>query len=166
MLDDLFMDGLRLVVCGTAAGRASALVGRYYAGPGNKFWRTLAEVGLTPRRLEPSEYGLLPNYGIGLTDLVKAQFGGDHEITFALRSRAILHAKIERHQPRVFCFNGKRAAKEFYGVDEVSFGIQPALIGRTRVFVAPSTSGAANGSWDHEAWRQLAGQVLGDQTAT
>ena len=37
---------LKLVVCGTAAGDRSAQLGQYYAGPGNKFWRTLASLGL------------------------------------------------------------------------------------------------------------------------
>ncbi len=48
MLEDLLAPGLALVVCGSAAGRRSAQLGHYYAGPGNKFWRTLARVGLTP----------------------------------------------------------------------------------------------------------------------
>jgi G:T/U-mismatch repair DNA glycosylase len=41
LLDDLLRIGLRLVICGTAAGERSAKLGAYYAGPGNKFWRTL-----------------------------------------------------------------------------------------------------------------------------
>jgi TDG/mug DNA glycosylase family protein len=47
------------------AGRAaSALRGAYYAGPGNKFWKTLHEVGLIP---SGSAGGFPPcrAYGIG-----------------------------------------------------------------------------------------------------
>ena len=51
ILPDRLQAGLRLVLCGTAAGRVSALRGQYYAGPGNLFWPLLAETGLTPRRL-------------------------------------------------------------------------------------------------------------------
>ena len=57
------------MICGSAAGRRSAAAGAYYAGPGNKFWRILHESGLTPRRLAPEEFALLPDVGIGLTDL-------------------------------------------------------------------------------------------------
>jgi len=36
---------------GNAAGTVSARIGAPYAGPGNGFWRTLHEVGLTPSLL-------------------------------------------------------------------------------------------------------------------
>jgi TDG/mug DNA glycosylase family protein len=156
VLDDLLANGLKLVICGSAAGHRSAELRQYYAGPGNKFWRTLADVKLTPRQLAPSEYGLLPSFGIGLTDLVKSQSGGDHEISFDQDHVHRLRTKIETYQPRYFCFNGKRAAKEFFARDQVAFGLQTDAIGATRVFVAPSTSAAANGAWNPAFWRELA----------
>lgn len=165
MLDDLLRSDLKLVICGSAAGRRSAAVGHYYAGPGNKFWRTLAATGLTPRLLLPFEYKLLLTFGIGLTDLVKAQSGGDKEIRFAKSQRDDLRTTILRYQPRYVCFNGKRAAKEFFGADAIEFGLWPTTIGATRLFVAPSTSAAANGSWDPSVWQDLAERVLGAEAA-
>lgn len=156
MLDDLLKRDLRLVVCGTAAGEQSARLGMYYAGPGNKFWRTLAEVGLTPRQLAPSEYAQLPTFGIGLTDLVKDQSGSDSAIKFSKSGSDSLREKILRFQPHVLCFNGKRSASEFFGTPKVVFGMHPESIGDTHLFIAPSTSGAANGSWSIEFWQQLA----------
>src|SRR2546427_10087333 len=50
-LPDLLAPSLRVVFVGTAAGRESAAK-CYYAGRGNRFWRTLHEVGLTPRLYE------------------------------------------------------------------------------------------------------------------
>ena len=41
ILPDVLEPGLRVVFCGTAAGKASARAGAYYAGPGNAFWPTL-----------------------------------------------------------------------------------------------------------------------------
>ena len=70
MLPDLLDYNLLVVFCGTAAGTVSAERKRYFAGKGNKFWKTLYEVGLTPSRLEPAEYKLLLEYGIGLAPLV------------------------------------------------------------------------------------------------
>lgn len=52
ILPDLLAPGLDIVFCGTAVGAESARR-RAYAGPGNAFWPTLAQVGLTPRRLAP-----------------------------------------------------------------------------------------------------------------
>jgi double-stranded uracil-DNA glycosylase len=69
----LFSTGLRVVFWGTAAGTASAMASAYYAGPGNRFWSILHESGLAPRRLAPSEFRLLPECGIGLTDVCKTR---------------------------------------------------------------------------------------------
>ena len=158
MLPDVLAGGLRLVVCGSAAGARSAAVGCYYAGPGNAFWRTLAETGLTPRLLAPAEFALLPRFGIGLTDLVKDQSGSDTALDFERADRAGLRAKMLRHQPGILCFNGKRAAREFLGGD-VAYGLQAASIGATELFVAPSTSGAARAAWDPRIWADLARRV-------
>jgi len=156
MLDDLLAPGLAVVFCGSAAGTRSALLRQYYAGPGNKFWRILAETGLTPRQLAPAEYRQLLSHGIGLTDLVKHQSGGDAEIDFRRAGLRELERKIARLQPGVLCFNGKRAASEYLERRVTLPGLQDERIGATRIFAAPSTSGAANGAWDPDVWRKLA----------
>ena len=71
MLPDLLDYNLDVVFCGTGAGTESARRQHYYAGSGNKFWPTLYTVGLTRRRLRPSDYEMLLDFRIGLTDLVK-----------------------------------------------------------------------------------------------
>lgn len=149
------------MVCGSAAGRRSAELRQYYAGRGNKFWSTLERVGLTPRRLLPSEFQLLPSFGIGLTDVVKAQSGSDSELDFTRADPDALRAKILRCEPRLLCFNGKRAARTFLRRARIDYGLQAERIGATRLFVAPSTSGAASGSWDLGLWQQLARRVRG-----
>jgi len=156
VLEDVLEPGLKLVICGTAASRRSAEVCAYYAGRGNKFWRTLAEIGLTPRQLAPAEYPLLAAFGIGLTDLAKGQSGGDAAIRFHADGSRALRERMLRFRPGVLCFNGKRAAGEFLGVRNVTFGLLSAEIGATRLFVAPSTSGAASRYWDVSVWGELA----------
>jgi double-stranded uracil-DNA glycosylase len=145
-----------LVICGTAASAKSARLGQYYAGLGNKFWWVLARTGLTPMQLSPSEYTALPKYGIGLTDLVKGQSGNDDAIQFDRGGRAPLEQKIRKYQPKVFCFNGKRAAQGFFDTKAIAYGVQAERVGETILFVAPSTSGAANGFWDLTVWEELA----------
>jgi TDG/mug DNA glycosylase family protein len=113
MLPDVLHNDLKIVFCGTAAGDTSARLQMYYAGPGNKFWKVLHEVGLTPRVLVPKEFVDLPQYGLGLTDLVKDASGMDNNIDFTNKGTEILRDKIIRFRPRVLCFNGKRAAQEF-----------------------------------------------------
>ena len=157
VLPDVLRPGLTVVFCGTAAGAQSARAGAYYAGQGNKFWRTLHQIGLTPRQLDPHEFPTLPDYGIGLTDIAKTYSGADSGLRRSHFDAAGLRAKIEHVAPRAFAFNGKRSASAFYGSSAaIAYGQQPEPIGATMVFVLPSTSGAASGFWDASYWQALA----------
>jgi TDG/mug DNA glycosylase family protein len=163
VLPDLLRPGLRLVICGSAAGTVSARRGAYYAGPGNRFWPILAETGLTPRRLRPDEFTLLPVFGIGLTDLAKHAFGADTAIRRGDYDPDGLLARLRACRPGVLAFNGKRAAAVFLGVPSgaLSYGPAPAPPGCPPVHVLPSTSGAASGRWDASYWHALARAVSG-----
>ena len=160
-LPDALLPGLDLVICGAAAGRRSAEVGAYYAGRGNRFWRILHDTGLTPRLLTPEEFRCLLDFGIGLTDLAKTASGSDAGIPLHAWDAEGLHRKIEAVRPRLLAFNGKNAAQRFIGARRVGYGLRKERIGDTRVFVAPSTSGAASGYWDPGPWRELARLAAG-----
>lgn len=156
ILPDILAPGLRLVVCGSAAGTRSAELGAYYAGPGNRFWGMLHRVGLTPMVLAPTEFRSALAYGIGLTDIVKTAFGPDSGLRPIDFDRDGLRRRIETFQPRILAFNGKRSASAFFR-KPVVYGHQLNHdIGPTRVYVAPSTSGAARGFWDEGYWRLVA----------
>lgn len=158
VLPDVLTHDLDVVFCGSAAGTESARQGAYYAGPGNKFWKTLAKVGLTDRPLGPNEYLLLLTYRIGLTDMNKVESGGDAALTKSSDDPNRLRTLITDHSPRFLAFNGKRAAKAYFGRD-VKYGRQPEGIGETAVYVLPSTSGAASGHWDFGPWQEFAEHV-------
>ncbi len=154
VLPDVLAPNLDVVFCGSAVGRKSAAAAAYYAGPGNRFWTTLHEIGLTPRRLDPHEYSRVVECGIGLTDLAKYRSGGDHELRADDDDVAALRAKIQTWAPLAIAFNGKRAGHRVLGPD-VGYGPQDERIGASRAFVLPSTSGAARRYWDVAAWRAL-----------
>ncbi len=158
VLPDVLGPGLRLVICGSAAGAVSAVRGMYYAGPGNKFWRILAEIGLTPRQLDPSEFRLLLDYGIGLTDMVKTTSGSDANLPRDANDVAGLIARIRAFRPGAVAFNGKRAAAVFYGVSSATlkYGEGSPTPDFPPVWVLPSTSGAASGAWTRMPWHDLA----------
>lgn len=149
---------MRVVFCGTAAGAVSAARGAYYAGPGNRFWTILAETGLTPRCLTPDEFRLLPQFAIGLTDLAKSVSGADIELPHHAFDREALRARICAVRPKVLAFNGKKAASVFLSepAPELLYGRQPSLPDFPDIYVLPSTSGAARGSWDQRPWFELA----------
>ena len=83
VLPDVLRSDLEVVFCGTAAGRKSAELGQYYAGPGNKFWEVLKDAGFVPVLLNPRQFKQVLDFRIGLTDLNKEQSGGDDELTSA-----------------------------------------------------------------------------------
>lgn len=161
-LSDVLQHQLRVVFCGTAAGNESARRQEYYAGPGNKFWDTLFKVGLTPTRFQPKEFRRVLEYGIGLTDVAKKHSGVDSSIPTSAYAPVVVHDKISLYKPKLLAFNGKEAARRFYGwkrTQYVEYGPQELWVGETQVWILPSTSGSANGYWDIEWWRKLAAQV-------
>jgi TDG/mug DNA glycosylase family protein len=135
-------------------------VGAPYAGPGNRFWWVLHEVGLTPRELRPAEFRELPRFGIGLTDVAKHAVGGDSTLRAPDFDGAAVLEKVERYRPGVLAFVGKRAAREVLGANPGRYGEQEATVAATRVWVVPSTSGAARGFWDVAPWRALATELV------
>jgi double-stranded uracil-DNA glycosylase len=157
ILPDLLSPGLDLIIVGTAAGRTSAARRAYYAGRGNRFWRTLHEAGLTPLGLQPDDYARLTQYRIGLTDLAKHTYGMDRELTSDCFDPARLRQAIETASPIILAFNGKKAACVFFGVSgsKLAYGRQAERIGRTMIYVCPQTS-AANGHWSPHPWHDLA----------
>jgi TDG/mug DNA glycosylase family protein len=126
---------------GINPGRRSAAARRHYAGPGNHFWPLLYESGLVPEPLTYEEDWRALEFGIGLTNLVaRASPAMDDLSLEEMREGAArLREKILRYQPRFVCFNGKRIYEVFAG-RRCRLGLQPERVGRSRLFVMPSTS--------------------------
>ena len=156
-LPDLLRPGLRLVVCGTAAVRASAA---RYAGHGNRFWHVLHEVGLTATELQPGDYALLLEARIGLTDLVEYSAGVDAALPGNALYAAQLRDVVEAIKPRALAFNGKNTASMFYRAEthRLSYGRQSERIGATACYVLPSTA-PTSAYWSIEPWRELAREL-------
>ena len=155
ILPDLLDKNLDIIFCGTAASKKSKELKAYYAGPGNKFWSTLNTIGLTPTLLKPFEYKYLLNYKIGLTDICKIEYGNDNELNTANYDQKGLNIKLLKYSPKIVCFNGKNAALAYLNKKHVDYGYQNCKIGNTKIFIAPSTSGAANRFWNIKIWEEL-----------
>jgi TDG/mug DNA glycosylase family protein len=160
VLSDLLQPSLRVVLCGTAAGTTSAAERAYYAHPQNKFWKILHETRLTPEQLQPRQYRSLLQHGLGLTDLVKVAAGMDRATLPKLSAadRARLTKAIMTFRPRFLAFTSKTAGQKYFG-GKRDYGERRDMIGDTRVWILPSTSGAANGSWQPEVWHRFAAAV-------
>jgi TDG/mug DNA glycosylase family protein len=161
ILPDRLKPGLKLVFCGTAAGRQSALLQAYYAHGQNKFWTTLYKIGLTPRLFTPHDYEKLWELGIGLTDIAKHSYGMDHQLPkHALGGAAAeaLRRRIGKAAPRILAFTSLNAGRKVMGPGAVA-GEQPEMLGDIRVFILPSPSPLAANHWDIKPWRELAKAV-------
>jgi len=161
MLPDILAPNLGVIFCGTAAGNQSAQIGHYYAGRGNKFWRTLHKVGLTDHQIEPTEDISVLEFRIGLMDLAKGVSGMDQDIPAKSFVPARLKEIIAEYRPRNIAFNGKRAAQIALSLKPgVAYGLrEPSPFVGIGVWVLPSTSGAANSHWAIEPWHSLAAAV-------
>jgi double-stranded uracil-DNA glycosylase len=160
-LPDQLQDHLRLVFVGTAAGQRSADVGHYYAHPGNRFWRTIHEVGITPRRYEPHEFPALLQLGIGFTDMSKLGAGMDHKALSSPIDLPGFREKMLRYRPVTIAFTSKRAASLFYGrsTKAVELGRQAPFDDFPIIFVLTSPSGAASRYWSVQPWQELADSI-------
>ncbi|MBR1236173.1 mismatch-specific DNA-glycosylase [Bradyrhizobium sp. AUGA SZCCT0182] len=161
VLQDLLEDSLNVVLCGMAAGTASAKARAYYAHKQNKFWKILYETGLTPALLQPHQCRDLLQHRIGLTDLVKTHSGMDHQIPLSelrLDARSRLSNSVAAFRPKFLAFTSKAAGQGFLG-GKREYGEQAERIADTRIWILPSTSGAANGSWRPEVWHAFADAV-------
>lgn len=147
VLPDIIGERLLVVFVGTTVGNSSADKGHYYHHPSNSFYRDIFAAGLTPRLLSPDEDRELPQYGIGLTDIVKDERCNDDSLltteSFA-RNISEFKSKMLTWQPRWICFNGKKAYIAVTGQKSV-YGAK-GHIASINCFVVPSTSGRVNGA--------------------
>jgi double-stranded uracil-DNA glycosylase len=142
-LPDILAPGLQAVFCGINPGLRSAAAGHHFANPRNDFWRLLAESGLTPRRLDPSEQWTLLELGYGLTNAAPRTTRGSGDLRRAdfAGARERLERIAEELRPRAIAFVGKAAYEGACG-GRAMLGLQPTPLAATWLFVLPSTSPA------------------------
>ncbi|MBB5643165.1 mismatch-specific DNA-glycosylase [Cryobacterium roopkundense] len=148
VLPDILEPNLRVVFCGTAVSDESAARGHYYSKPSNSFWQLLHLAGFTPRQLRPDEDQSLPEFGIGMTDLVK-EVAQSHDRNLNYSGARSVTTHIEAAAPIWVAFNGNRAGGEAAKVlghrKPRGLGVATFMIGRSNVFILPSSSSANRG---------------------
>ncbi len=145
-LPEYLRPGLDLVFVGINPSRRAAQTGHYYASRGNLFWPLAYEAGLLPERLTCEDDWRVPEFGIGLTDVVGRWSRSQNDLgREELREGAAqLRARLREVRPSVVCFNGKGIAEVFLG-RRCAFGLQSTREEGALVYVMPSTSGRTVG---------------------
>jgi double-stranded uracil-DNA glycosylase len=170
-LRDRIAPGVRVLFVGINPGIRSAQTGHHFAGYSNRFWKLLVESRLVPEPITYVDDGRLPEWGLGITNLVSRPSPGidDLEPAEYVEGWTALERKIRRWRPAVVALVGvtlyrallPRLVSEPRLVTrhaESILGLRPERIHGARLFVLPNPSGRnANFSYAEmlEAFKRL-----------
>ena len=156
-----------MLLVGINPGVRSAQTGHHFAGPTNRFWGLLYEAGVIPEPITHEGDVRLPEWGLGMTNLIARPSPGIDDLRPAeyLEGWKILERKVEKYRPQIVAFVGVtmyRALWRVLGHTEAPAivpGFQHATVHGARLFVLPNPSGRnAHFSYDDmlNAFRALA----------
>lgn len=137
---------MRLLLVGINPGVRSARTGHHFAGFSNRFWKLLHESRLVPEPIGFADDRRLPEWGIGITNLIARATPGIDTLKpeeYVAGAR-ILRRKVRRWQPDVVAFVGVtvfRAVCDRRPSQSVVLGLQRERVEGARVFVLPNPSG-------------------------
>jgi TDG/mug DNA glycosylase family protein len=140
---DILDRDLRVVFCGINPGRVSAAAGAHFANPRNDFWPLLHAAGFTSRLYAPQEQHDVLAEGIGITNAALRTTRGSGDLRRAdfAGSAARLRRIATGLRPLWIGFVGKEAYRGVFK-ERPRFGMQERPLGKTKLFVLPSTSPA------------------------
>jgi double-stranded uracil-DNA glycosylase len=146
MLRDRLKPGVRVLFVGINPGRRSEAIGHHFAGYSNRFWPLLYDSKLVPERLRAEDDHRLPEWRVGITNLVPRMTPGIDALRpeeYAAGAR-VLRRKIRRYKPEIVALVGVTLFRSLFGRrsgEHVSLGLQPEAFEGARVFVLPNPSG-------------------------
>jgi TDG/mug DNA glycosylase family protein len=148
-LTDAIRPGVRVILVGINPGVMSATTGHHFAGPTNRFWGLLYEAGIVPEPVTHEDDVRLPEWGIGMTNLVARPTPGIDTLKPQeyLEGWKILEEKIDRFRPQIVAFVGVTMYRALWRVighadaPVIKPGFQKATVHGARLFVLPNPSG-------------------------
>ena len=142
-LADLVGPDLRVLFCGINPGTLSGELGLHFARRGNRFWRLLCAGGFTESVLSPADQAILPDLGVGITNLVGRVTSAASELRASeLREGATqLEATVEALRPRCVAVLGLQAYRTAFRRPGATIGLQPEALGGALLWLLPNPSG-------------------------
>jgi TDG/mug DNA glycosylase family protein len=140
---DVIVPELKVLFCGINPGLYTAAIGHHFGRPGNRFWPTLHSAGFTPRLFDPSEEQQLLPLGYGITNVVDRASAAADELSNAeiVAGGKVLAEKVTVWKPQFLALLGVGAYRVAFARPKAAIGLQPELIGVSRVWVLPNPSG-------------------------
>lgn len=147
-LSDRIQPGVRILFVGINPGLRSAQMGHHFAGPSNRFWKLLHESRLVTEPLTYKEDQRLPDWGLGLTNIVgRPSRGIDSLSPQEYRDgMAALTSKIRTYRPRVVALLGITIYRIMFGTAlslpaRIPSGLTTSDIAGVPIFLLPNPSG-------------------------
>lgn len=147
-LSDRIQPGVRILFVGINPGLRSAQMGHHFAGPSNRFWKLLYESRLVTEPLTFKEDNRLPEWGLGLTNIVgRPSRGIDSLSPQEYRSgMAALTRTVRRYRPRIVALLGITIYRIMYEAElslppRIPLGPTSSDIAGVPIFLLPNPSG-------------------------
>ncbi len=148
-LTDRIQPGVRVLLVGINPGVRSAQTGHHFAGPSNRFWKLVYESGLVSEPIAFADDGRLPEWGLGVTNVIARPSPGIDELRPGeyLEGWRVLEAKIDRFRPAIVAFVGVTLYRMLWKTlgaapaPAIEPGFQHATVHGARIFVLPNPSG-------------------------
>lgn len=144
VLRDAVRPGIRVLFVGINPGMRSAAIGHHFAGYSNRFWPLLFDAGLVSERLRAEDDERLPEWGLGVTNLVPRATPGIDTIARAEYAAGLagLRRKVRRLRPAIVAFVGVSLYRFiFERKGPIEPGAAPERFEGAHVFVVPNPSG-------------------------
>src|SRR6476661_654411 len=172
-LKDRVRPPVLVLFVGINPGIRSGTIGHHFAGYSNRFWKLLWDARFVPERLGPADDRRLPDFGLGLTNLIPRTTPGIDTLTPGeyVAGERVLRRKVRRWRPEVVAFVGVTLFRVVFKrrqAEPIPLGLRPELFEGSKVFVLPNPSGRnANFSYSEmlAAFRSLRSLVPAVQSA-
>jgi double-stranded uracil-DNA glycosylase len=145
-LTDHIKPGVRILFVGINPGIRSAATGHHFAGYSNRFWKLLFESKLVPQPLMHQDDWRLPNWGLGLTNIIQRPSAGidalKSEEYIAGRKRLI--ATVQYYRPCAIALLGVTIYRTLFPehrTGRICLGLQTKTLADRPIFVLANPSG-------------------------
>ena len=147
-LRDCIQTDVLVLFVGINPGLRSAQTGHHFAGYSNRFWRLLHESKLVSEPLTYREDRRLPEWRLGLTNIIGRCTAGIDVLDpdEYRRGVASLKRKIRRYQPHIVALLGVTIFRMLFSPEEQSkspldLGVTTMQLAGARIFLLPNPSG-------------------------
>jgi TDG/mug DNA glycosylase family protein len=143
-IPNLLANNLKILFIGINPGLRSAAIKHHFASHSTRFWKLLADSGITPKRLHAEEDTLLLTYEYGITNIVPRTSASAAQLSreeFIAGSKVLMEL-LHLYKPQIAAYLGKDTYRYMIQGNTFDWGRQQQNIMEHIIdFVLPNPSG-------------------------